>query len=236
MSDEHRARVGSGRTRLLAEFIVISLGVLMALAADAAWDERGESIQEADYLVALRIELAAASDELAEDHRERERTLARADSLVSQFDERTADTDAIARWTEDLTFRLRKFAPPSAVLDDLVSTGSLSLLASSNLRFGLMEYRRQRERLAFLEERVLAVTEGELVPFMVMQFEWVPPETRGFPRSPTLRASDVRRLLDDPVFRNLVLLKSQRLSLLQRRSGGLVETLGALMTQLDYIE
>ena len=43
-------------TRLGAEFVVIVVGVLVALAADAAWDSHDDRQAERGYLAALLVE------------------------------------------------------------------------------------------------------------------------------------------------------------------------------------
>ena len=60
-------RSGLPVARLTAEFAVIVIGVLVALFAESAWEERGERIEEREALVRIRAELADDSIDLAND-------------------------------------------------------------------------------------------------------------------------------------------------------------------------
>ena len=54
----NRSPVALG-ARLAAEFVVIVLGVLVALAVDAAWGRRQEALQEREYYRTLARDLAS---------------------------------------------------------------------------------------------------------------------------------------------------------------------------------
>jgi hypothetical protein len=52
--------------RLAADFVIIVVGVLVALGVDAAWEAREERVREAAYLRQLRVDLSATADTLVE--------------------------------------------------------------------------------------------------------------------------------------------------------------------------
>ncbi len=146
---------------VLRGFLVIVVGVLTALALEAGWQEWQDSQRGAEYLEALRSELAQNA-EAAERERTRSvdliATLVEVAALVESGEIEGRELEI----AEGLIFPAQmtgSFPEVSrVVLEDLKSTGNLRLIADSNLRrtvaqaYGRMDS--QLERLDLNSARV----------------------------------------------------------------------------------
>jgi len=229
--------------RVVAEGVAIILGILLAFGIDAAWDARQLRAKELEYLRALQVEMALASEELAEDHGRRDRWLVWSDSILGELSERSVPDSVVNVWIQQVGMLMTRFFPPSSVLNDLVSSGNLSLLTSNDLRFALLSYQQGRERVNFMEDWAREVDEDGLRPYLTQNFRWtsetplplrpggrLPPD----PMQPvSVSAESLRKMLNDPVFENLILIKRQRLAILQRRSGELAELIDEVIELID---
>jgi len=188
------------RLRVLAEIGAITLGVFLGLAADAAWDSRTEHAREREYLAALLEEMREARAEFDTDQDARRIRLAGIESLQAEFDHPSAPADSIGAWALEAR-RVAVFYPPSAVFDDLVSSGNLRLIQSAAIRRALSEYQQNRPRLRFLEDREQIFIENEFRPYLVRTISFDGPQS-----SPI-----IARALADPVFRNLIEIRRFRI-------------------------
>ena len=146
MSD---ARQGPARAlflRLLAEFTVIVLGVLVALGADSWLADRESAKREVELLRSLATDLRGSLADLEEDQdqtREREATLEwllnvavdsgaliPADSLISL-------TRAV-NWTESYYPRLRTY-------ETMIATGTFDLISDGDIRLALSDVKAETE-------------------------------------------------------------------------------------------
>jgi hypothetical protein len=194
---EHRA---NRRFRFLGEIGAIALGVFLGLAADAAWDTHQSKDREGEYLQALQVEMLEVKAEFDTDQGIRLSRLAGIDSVLAQFADRTATDESIASWILQ-SRRIAVFYPPSAVFEDLISSGSLQLLRSDELRFALMEYQQNKPRLRFLEDRERIFVEQELRPYLVGSISFSGPQPSGA----------IQRILGDQTFRNLMEIRRYRI-------------------------
>jgi len=229
--------------RIVVEGAVVILSILLAFGIDAAWDARQAHSTEIEYLKALRVEMVFASEELAEDHGRRDLWLVYSDSILAQISERTVPDSAVNVWIQQVAMFMTRFFPPSSVLNDLESSGSLAVLTSRELRFALLSYERARERVNFMEDWAREVDEDGLRPYLTQNFRWTAEtplplvDGRRLPADPLRPVSapegSVRRMLSDSVFENLVLIKRQRLNIVQRRSG---QTAQLIQDVIDLID
>ena len=132
----------------LVELVVIIAGILLALAADAAWDYRQDREEEAAILRALVIEFKNDAAELIEDQAIREERLDLYDALINRADGLSISEKAQA--LKRLMGR-RFYAPNHAVLDDVLTTGRLGLLTSDRLRLLIMSFEHERETQIIME-------------------------------------------------------------------------------------
>ena len=126
MNSTLRTRIGP----LLAELLVVFLGVLIALAADSWWESRSEARLEHTYLLALQADLAAASRELDRVEQELEVET----DWTRRFNEWLYTDES---WPSDEKIpdlNAPKLRLPTGTLDALLSTGDVNLLSDPALR------------------------------------------------------------------------------------------------------
>ena len=215
---------GFGRwKRLVGELIVVAVGVFLALAADAAWQRHQDRSQEDRYIRHLRTELLSARSELTSDRTTRLERMAVLDSLQGQVGRRTVSDTTVARWIRK-SLGHATFFPPTAVLDDLISSGKLDLIRSDEIRFALMGYSQELSRLGYVEG-----IEGDFIyeKFSPFILEHVSITGRG-PRS-----GAVDSLLASRTFENLVARRRSRLVNVLAWSERLREPLDRLIRLLE---
>lgn len=121
MTNEASDRDWSLWRRLAAEFVVIVVGVLVALGVDAARDAREDRVREAAYLAQLRIDLAATAASLAEAISVDERARDGADEAIRTLDgSRRLPSDSLTRWTIAATNSSASFYPTMGTVTALV--------------------------------------------------------------------------------------------------------------------
>ena len=196
------------------ELALVAAGVLLALAADAAWDRRQDRAEEARYVANLLEEARSALDEIERDQNLRLTFVAIADSLEAQFTRRSAPDSVVARW---IAYPARQvtpgFFPPSAVLNDLLSSGKLDLIESVRLRLALMEYSQEVPRLQTTEEWGRTFVEDHYVPFVVDHISTAGDPTPG----------SVNALLASQTFQNLLSILQMRMDYTVSQGGRSVE-------------
>ena len=213
--------------RLVGELALITAGVLLALMADAAWDSRQERAQERDYLQSLRSEMLAARAEFDSDVATRATHRAVLDSLSRELEQRNAADSIVVAWLRVANTLSSVFFPPTAVFDDLVSSGNLRLIRSDGVRFALMEYAQHSPRLRFAEGREQALIENQLFPYVVGTIDL----TRDDPR-----AGEVDALLSSLSFRGLLAERQQRLEAIMFWARPVGESLDRVIEMLEADE
>ncbi len=127
--------------RLAAEFVVIVVGVLVALGVDAARDAREDQIRGAAYLQQLRADLSATADGVADaiavDRRAREGADRLLEALTSGP---LPPSDSLAAWVLSTTNSSASFYPTMGTVTALVESGELRLLRDERLRQYVLEY------------------------------------------------------------------------------------------------
>lgn len=132
---------GSLRLRLLGEFVVIVVGVLVALAANAAWEVRVEHRQEEDYYRSLAHDLVADTAEYGLSLRMTARSMEAARHVRSAIrGDATASTRSLAR---SVAFASWVNFPDwsSGTVDELFSAGTIRLIRDPGIKNALHEYR-----------------------------------------------------------------------------------------------
>lgn len=132
--------------RILAEGLVIVVSVLLALGADAWWDDRKEAAEEGRRLAAVRVELTEAQasyDELLE-------TITRRTAYISEVMQQSNEYSGAESKLDSLFFRLGPLTDPTpstVALEDAVSGGALGLIKSAEIRTTLGRYNGAVERM-----------------------------------------------------------------------------------------
>ncbi len=166
MADSETSEQSTRGRKLLLDTFGVAAGVFLALAADAAWDGHQERQLEGRYLQNLLVEMRAAQAEIQLDNDRRAFQLESLESLRAQFEARTVADSAIVAWVDVALNPSAAFFPPEAVIEDLVSSGNLQLIASDDLRFALMGYAQEKPRLRWVEEREQRFLADQLQPFL----------------------------------------------------------------------
>jgi hypothetical protein len=147
------------------EAFLILLGILLALGADAWWDERSERRQEAEYLDALVAELDQMRSHVEGVIRTTEQIEDAGSALlqvVPNWD--TFETDSLGVLLVTVSHEVG-WAPPNTVYQDLINTGAVGIIRSESVRRGLNEL---MGTLAWVESRQVRHDEffwSEMDPF-----------------------------------------------------------------------
>ena len=198
------------------EALFILLGILLALAVDAWWEERSERRQEREYLEALHVEL----DQLQ----------AHVDTVVRTADEivqaGTVLLEVAPDWRSSVSpdslsslFRMLSnevaWSPPTAVYQDLVNTGAVRVIRSDAVRLGLNELMKASAWVDSRQHRHNDYFWTEMEPYFRQHFPILavwggpPPDRNGPPGdSPVPRdAWTPGDFVQSEEFRNLVAAK-----------------------------
>jgi len=123
--------------RLVAEFIVVVLGVLLALAADRWNQGRADTVLEAAYMTRLIAEVRADSLQFEARLQQIPQNMAALDSLVGVLDGSVTPANLLRTITRATpAFYLR---PPST-WQELEATGSINILRDPGVREALSTY------------------------------------------------------------------------------------------------
>ncbi|MEN8374809.1 MAG: hypothetical protein ABFS34_05115 [Gemmatimonadota bacterium] len=150
-----------------SEVVAIIVAILLALAAEAAWEYRGERVDEREILAGLRVEFLEARDEIRRDIEVREEILR--DSR--RFAEARLDGnplpagDSLRTMIENL-LDWRFYTPTHPVLDEIVSSGRMDRIRSDDVRRALMTYIQERDRIAVIDEQERDYAQGSLTDYL----------------------------------------------------------------------
>lgn len=129
--------------RIFVEGAVIVASILLALAADAWWDERQEREEEQEILAGLESDFTANLSELEANLRRHEAMMDRLFQLLamSEPDAAAVPYDSLPSFNLGLV-NLSTFAPQDGTLDGLIASGNLDLIRDIGLRDRLVEWKR----------------------------------------------------------------------------------------------
>jgi len=107
----------------------------VALAVQAWWEGREDRLQERDYLVALRGELSEGLTLLPQSEMGFSQQKHGHEALIAQFHaDELAPSDSLIYWLSGLAWP-PFFRPPTAVMNDLISSGGIRLIESDTVRW-----------------------------------------------------------------------------------------------------
>lgn len=140
-TDEAADRRWAMARRLAAEFVVIVVGVLVALGVDAARDARSDRLREATYLQQLHADLLATAEDLDEAISVDRRARDGADRAITALNAATLPpSDSLATWVVAATNSSAAFYPTLGTVTALVESGELRLLRDEDLRRTVLQY------------------------------------------------------------------------------------------------
>jgi hypothetical protein len=140
--------------RLVAELIVIFLGVFVALAADSWWEERSSDSRRSAYLLSLQSDLESAQAGLREDVATTESWIAEIERFGAWIE--TADSTEVT--VPHLS--LVTVVVPTGTMRALLSTGDINLFEDAELRSAIIRAESAIES-ALEERRLYAMTSSE---------------------------------------------------------------------------
>lgn len=151
--------------RLGAELLVIVVGVLIALSADAWWDQRQDRQAEVRHLTSLREDLKESLLLLDESDRSRASMM---DALahISSEDLDRVPVDSVAQWVYVGLFSLFNYAPQLTALADLRSSDQLRVL-TPEVRRGIADLDRRMADHERLQADLTTSQQGVLDPYLV---------------------------------------------------------------------
>ena len=196
--------------RLVVQGVGVVISILIAFGIDAWWDSRGEHRLEAEYVSSLRSEIRAALGEVASDLESRRRL---SDQLNLFFSNGPLPTDSLRVLLRSAS-GVSNISPPSAVLDDLVSSGRLQLLRSAELREALMLYRQMLGKIEINEDAHRHFVNERFVPYLSDHVRLWGVTNRAANDSRFIQPAsnaDLDKLQRDPRFHNLLLERQRAL-------------------------
>ncbi|MEK9501337.1 hypothetical protein [Gaopeijia maritima] len=219
----------------LLDGATIVVGIVLALLLDQGWRTASDRLEEREAIAGLRAEFETGRSELAADQQARRDALARLERLLRAAEGGPAvHPDSVAAFTAAM-LDYRFYTPSHPVLDDLIASGRLHLLRSDALRYRIMRYLQERDRLAIVEERERRFSADRMEPWLLDHLPLGPPRTPDDEVlwGPHVDPESLDEALLDPSFRTLLVLRVERTDIALRFSSGLGRSLEAALASLD---
>lgn len=195
-----------------AEALTIIVSILLALAADAAWQYRGDRATEREILEGLRLEFAEAEAEIRGDLAAREAILQWTRRLQAVREGRSPEPplDSLPAIVSE-TFNYRFYTPAHPVLQDVLMSGRLELIRSYEIRGHLMRYTQERDRIGVIDERERRLVADRIEPFLETRVDlaYLTPGNADSART----AGEARKLfaaIREPAFGSLLYFRTDR--------------------------
>ncbi len=154
---------------LMAELMVVVLGILMAISIDAWWNEIGDRRSEQALLQALGDEFEKNQELLNRRFDIYHRRSSAASALLSLGPDATnLEPDLLNshwRWV----IRGGTYNPSTGVLDAAVSSGNITVLRDPDLRLALARWPGHVKSLANVENRIDNLIFDQMVPWIRLQ-------------------------------------------------------------------
>jgi hypothetical protein len=158
--------------RVATELLVIIVGVLVALSADAWLQSRQDRQAEVRHLQALREDVEGSKILLQDSNRNRARLFASLVHLVDDDLDRVPG-DSVARWVYQGLFLVAGYEPRLAALRDLQTSDQLRVLAPQ-VRRGIAELDRRLGELERVEDDFTRSQQGLVDPYLVARVPLAP--------------------------------------------------------------
>jgi len=218
--------------------MVITTGVLLALAADEWREEQERARRESILLEELRADFVANATELAVVTRGHDAELVAAQDLIHALEGDSVLSAPLPDVMSRVLFSNWRFDPEMGALDSYLGGGNLRLISNPALRSALADWPRRVDEVWQQESRILEFVDRDARAFLLSEAEvlglvgW---ESSGAPTTDTGRrqsparelgqlyradTAEVTRLFGDPRLTNLAsvrLLLAQAVSVKTRR-------------------
>lgn len=127
--------------RLVAEFIVIVFGVLVALGVDALWDKRQELELEGFYLDQIALDLTATQADVGPALDRWGSSFAASSDLVNALNQEALPSADSLGTLLSATGDLPRIRIVAGTIDGLLDGGDLRLIRSPEIRNAILKYR-----------------------------------------------------------------------------------------------
>jgi len=141
---------------VVAETVVVAIGVAIALTADAWWDDRSDRAAESLYLRGLQEEFGTTAFDLEEEINSSVESIVAIDELMEFMISEPVEAPSEVLQKMEAGFKTSILRPVTATYDDLVTSGNIGILRSDALRIALAKWHAQLENHRRLEDHVLA--------------------------------------------------------------------------------
>lgn len=219
---------------VIGEAVIVAIGVAMALAADAWWQDRSDLATEKVYLQGLQSEFSSTSAELSEEIAWAKSTIDEIDSLMEIMTSSQQVPPPQKVFPKlSAAFSTGVLRAVTATYDDLVASGKTGILNSRPLRISLAEWNAQLTIHRRLEDNILAPLYIETDRFMTRKLNVS--EVMGADRKwPVSFQTDIGALLADRELWNILANRRKwtetrlaSLEALQRRLDRIIVLLGS---------
>ena len=156
--------------KALTEVVIIVVGILIALSADAWWQDRNERKAEEQHLLALRDDFMQSVELLSQSIASRKRQDDFLRHLI-QDDAPSAAIPELGEWIYWGLFTIGSFEPQFAALSDLETSGEMRLIDDPGLRRSLAFLRQNYSTLVTLQADYSRSQAGLIDTFLVSQFD-----------------------------------------------------------------
>jgi hypothetical protein len=164
---ESRTVTRDGRVvRAGVEIVVIAIGILLALAAEAWWDGQNRQARELDLLVALSAEFEANAAELAATDRGHRTVLDQAIGLLERGHAGAASGSTV---NDQMMYLVQNYRTDlnNGVLNGYLSMGDPTLITDQEVRSALEAWPATLNELSLQEERSMKLIDEQIAPFFV---------------------------------------------------------------------
>lgn len=148
------------------ELLIVMAGVLLALWAESVWQDRDDSLREAellqDILAELRSNRTIAQEDIAQNERAINAAAEWSDIVLNANERRYDELPALF----SAAFLDSRYDPNSGVLQSAIATGDIALIKNTEIRFDLVNWSGRAEETAATATAIGAAL-GDFVPVLL---------------------------------------------------------------------
>lgn len=201
MSQARAGRFRSAIGRMIAEFIVIVMGVLVALAVDGYASIREDRARTETHLTQLESELDEMAQSLEVERDKYDRAVQAAIRVIEGVTNPGSVPEDSLNTVFPVVFAVRSWEPESTVINTMVSSGDIALVSARELQSEMNRFRERIQAIAYrrdLAEELFMDGYRSLIESADM-LRWA---SGIFGTTPTNQRWDWEDLADDLRFRN----------------------------------
>lgn len=216
------------------ELIIIVVGVLIALAVDAAWSSRAERMTETAYLGALDDDISRSLTELGSVEAQVRGWLAAAETLSKMSTDDPVPPDSLTFLIGEALFSVTQYDNRLTTHEELKASGRLGLFSNREVRRRLAEVDGLLEAIRFQERDLMGAQHATFDGFLLSRTDLADVARAGWPAAAQYMGPGVGQehaaLLADREFRGLVALRIVIVSEMLLRYEGLSQHLRELQS------